>query len=66
MVKFHESLSDRSVYMRFLHPMLLSASDAAHERLSRIAHGDYDREITLVADRHVADEDGLRITAPPA
>jgi acetyltransferase len=51
MVKFHETLSDRSVYMRYMHPMLLSQR-AAHERLSRICHGDYDREITLVAEKH--------------
>jgi acetyltransferase len=60
MVKFHESLSDRSVYMRFLHPMLLDQR-AAHERLSRICHGDYDREIALVADRSSAKENELRI-----
>lgn len=60
MVKFHESLSDRSVYMRFLHPALLSER-AAHERLSRITHGDYDREITLVADKHSAAPSDLRI-----
>ncbi len=49
LVKFHENLSDRTVYLRFLHPMLLS-QHAAHERLSRICHGDYDREITLVVE----------------
>lgn len=62
LTKFHESLSDRSVYMRFMNPMLLSER-AAHERLSRIAHSDYDREITLVADRHTAAPDDLRIVA---
>jgi acetyltransferase len=62
MVKFHESLSDRSVYMRFLHPALLSER-SAHERLSRIAHSDYDREITLVADRHTLPPGDLRIVA---
>lgn len=62
MVKFHESLSDRSVYMRFLHPALLSER-SAHERLSRIAHSDYDTEITLVADRYTLPEDELRIVA---
>ena len=51
MVEFHETLSDRSVYMRYMHPMLLT-NRVAHERLSRICHGDYDREITLVADRN--------------
>jgi acetyltransferase len=50
MVKFHESLSDRTVYMRYLHPMLLTQR-VAHERLARICHCDYDRIITLVADR---------------
>jgi acetyltransferase len=50
LVKFHETLSDRSVYLRYLHPMLLSQR-VAHERLSRICHCDYDREITLVAEQ---------------
>jgi acetyltransferase len=50
MVKFHETLSDRTVYMRYMHPMLLSQR-AAHERLARICHGDYNREITLVAEQ---------------
>jgi acetyltransferase len=49
LVKFHESLSDRTVYMRYLHPMMLTQR-VAHERLARICHCDYDREITLVAD----------------
>jgi acetyltransferase len=62
MVKFHESLSDRSVYMRFMHPILLSQR-AAHIRLSRICHGDYDREITLIADRYEAGPDELRVLA---
>jgi acetyltransferase len=35
--------------MRYLHPMLLSQR-VAHERLARICHGDYDREITLVSE----------------
>ncbi len=57
---FHESLSDRSVYLRFLKPLLLS-QHATHERLSRIAHADYDRVITLVADRYSDDPDKLRL-----
>ncbi|MBN2549528.1 MAG: bifunctional acetate--CoA ligase family protein/GNAT family N-acetyltransferase [Anaerolineales bacterium] len=60
MVKFHESLSDRTVYMRYMHPMLLSQR-AAHVRLSRICHGDYDRDITLIADRVNAKEGELRL-----
>jgi acetyltransferase len=49
MIKFHETLSDRSVNLRYLHPLLLSQR-VAHERLARICHCDYDREITLVAE----------------
>ena len=46
---FHETLSDRSVYLRFLSPMLLSER-VTHERLSRVCHCDYAREIALVID----------------
>jgi acetyltransferase len=62
MVKFHESLSDRSVYMRFMHPMMLKER-AAHVRLSRICHGDYDREITMIADKYDAGPNDLRVLA---
>jgi acetyltransferase len=50
LVKFHETLSDRSVYLRYLHPMLLSQR-VAHERLARICFNDYDREMALVVER---------------
>ena len=50
LVKFHETLSDRTVYMRYLQPMLLS-DRVAHDRLARIAHSDYNREITLIAEQ---------------
>jgi acetyltransferase len=46
---FHETLSDRSVYMRYLAPMLLSER-VTHERLSRVCHSDYSREIVLVVE----------------
>lgn len=49
MVHFHESLSDRSVYLRYFHPMVLSAR-VTHERLSRICFVDYDRALVLVAE----------------
>ena len=52
LVKFHETLSDRTVYMRYLQPMLLS-DRVAHDRLARIAHSDYNREITLIAEQMV-------------
>jgi acetyltransferase len=50
MVKFHETLSDRSVYLRYFHSLSLR-SRVAHERLSRICFVDYDREMALVADQ---------------
>jgi acetyltransferase len=50
LVKFHETLSDRSVYLRYFCTLSLSRR-IAHERLLRICFGDYDREIALVAER---------------
>jgi len=47
LVAFHETLSDRSVYMYFLHPMLFT-DRVKHERLSRICHCDYNRETTFI------------------
>ncbi len=46
---FHETLSDRSVYLRYLSPMLLSQR-VTHERLARVCHSDYSREIVLVVE----------------
>jgi len=46
---FHETLSDRSVYLRYLSPMLLSQR-VMHERLARVCHSDYSREIVLVVE----------------
>lgn len=48
--KFHEALSDRSVYLRYFHREKLSAR-AAHERLIQKCFIDYDREMALVAER---------------
>jgi acetyltransferase len=50
MVKFHETLSDRSVYLRYFCSLKLSRR-VDHERLLRICFGDYDREMALVAER---------------
>ncbi|HEX6710533.1 MAG TPA: bifunctional acetate--CoA ligase family protein/GNAT family N-acetyltransferase [Rubrobacter sp.] len=50
MVKFHETLSEQSVYMRYFHMMNLDHR-TAHERLTRICFIDYDREMALVAER---------------
>jgi acetyltransferase len=49
LVKFHETLSDRTVYLRYLRPMLMEAR-VAHERLARICHCDYNREINFLAE----------------
>ena len=49
MVKFHQSLSDRSVYLRYFGSLSLSTR-VAPERLARICFGDYDREMVLVAE----------------
>jgi acetyltransferase len=50
MVRFHESLSEQSVYTRYFHMLGLSQR-TAHERLTRICFIDYDRELALVAER---------------
>ncbi len=49
MVKFHESLSDRSVRLRYFSSFSLSAR-TDHERLLRVCFVDYDREMALVAE----------------
>jgi acetyltransferase len=48
-VKLHETLSDRSVYLRYFCSLSLSRR-VAHERLLKICFGDYDREMALVAE----------------
>jgi acetyltransferase len=54
MVKFHGTLSERSVALRYFHAMKLSAR-VAHERLTRICFIDYDREMALVVESRDAD-----------
>ncbi|MBY0373084.1 MAG: GNAT family N-acetyltransferase, partial [Bryobacteraceae bacterium] len=49
MVAFHESLSDRTVYQRYLQVLKLEQR-VMHERLTRICFNDYDRELALVAE----------------
>ncbi len=49
-VKFHEGLSERSVYLRYFQPLKLSHR-TSHERLTRICFIDYNREMALVAER---------------
>lgn len=47
--RFHESLSEQTVYLRYFHMEALSAR-VAHERLLRKCFIDYDREMALVAE----------------
>jgi acetyltransferase len=49
MARFHESLSDRSVYLRYFHMEKLS-SRVAHSRLARRCLIDYDSEMALIAE----------------
>jgi acetyltransferase len=53
MVKFHQTLSERSVQLRYFHALQLSQR-VAHERLTRICFNDYDREMALVAEHRDA------------
>ena len=57
LARFHATLSERSVYFRYLRPIGLGQR-VSHERLSRICFVDYDREMVLVAERE--GPDGLR------
>ncbi len=50
MVKFHETLSERSVYLRYLQMLKLNQR-VAHDRLTRMCFIDYDREMALVAEQ---------------
>jgi acetyltransferase len=49
MVKFHETLSDRTVYLRYFCSLNL-ARRTAHERLAHICSCDYASEMVLVAE----------------
>jgi acetyltransferase len=50
MVQFHQTLSERSVYLRYFCSLSLSTR-VEHERLVRICFASYDRGFALVADR---------------
>ena len=50
MVVFHGTLSEQSVYFRYLSPMTLSQR-VSHDRLSNICFVDYDHDMVLVAER---------------
>jgi len=54
LIKLHQALSERSVYLRYFQPLKLSQR-TAHERLTRICFIDYDRETVLVVERKQVD-----------
>jgi acetyltransferase len=54
MVKFHLTLSERSVHYRYFAQLKLEER-IAHERLTRICFNDYDREIAIVVDHKTKD-----------
>jgi acetyltransferase len=62
MVEFHRALSDRSVYLRYLHAVSLDYR-VAHERLTRICFVDFDREIVLVVEHRPSDAAAAEIAA---
>ncbi len=49
MAAFHQTISERSVMLRYFYPLALNQR-IEHERLSRISFIDYDREMALVAE----------------
>ncbi len=56
MVKFHGTLSDRTVYLRYFCSLSLGRR-TTHERLLRICFGDYAHEMVLVAERRDSQND---------
>lgn len=60
MIRFHETLSAWTVYLRYYQQLKLSQR-IAHERLSRLCFIDYDRELALVVE--LAGPQGAEIIA---
>jgi acetyltransferase len=58
MVRFHESLSERSVYFRYFHHIALSER-VSHQRLEGVCSIDYNRQTALVAETPGRDIAGL-------
>ena len=54
LIKLHQALSERTVYLRYFQPLKLSQR-TAHERLTRICFIDYDREMALVVEHKQED-----------
>ncbi len=53
MVKFHEAISEQSVYMRYFRSFKLNQR-VTHERLTRTCFVDYDRDMVLVVEKDEA------------
>ncbi len=53
LVRFHETLSEQTVYLRYFQALKLNQR-VAHERLARLCFIDYDREMALVAIHNLA------------
>ena len=54
LIRLHQALSERTVYLRYFQPLKLSQR-TAHERLTRICFIDYDREMALAVEHKKAD-----------
>jgi len=62
LVRFHEELTEETVYARYFRNLGLSQR-TAHERLTRVCFNDYAREIALVAEETDRGTDEVRIVA---
>ncbi|MBZ5610729.1 MAG: GNAT family N-acetyltransferase, partial [Acidobacteriia bacterium] len=62
LVKFHYTLSERSVYLRYFHWMKVEQR-TEHERLTRMCFIDYDRQMAFVAERTDPATDERQIVA---
>jgi acetyltransferase len=54
LIRLHQVLSERTVYLRYFQPLKLSQR-TAHERLTRICFIDYDREMVLAVEHKKED-----------
>ena len=55
MIDFHRRLSEKSIYMRYFGAMNFNTR-TAHDRLIRVCHVDYDRDMALVVTRQLEDK----------
>ncbi len=49
MVRFHESLSERSVHLRYFH-FIACSERVAHQRLAQVCSGDQNKELVIIAE----------------